>query len=207
MSFSLHPQLTIELNAQAAPSLSNFIVGQNQALCLRLKALVSGDRSERFIYIWGPAGSGRSHLLAAAGSQQNIYCIDDCEQLDQAAAHQAFVQFTQALIEPQHAIVLAGDRPAAQLMLRADLQSRITQCLSFELKPLSDADLRLALADTIAQRGVRTEPDILNYLLNHLPRNMSALRAALDALDQLSLQRKAPISLAMARELFGRQPD
>ncbi len=207
MNLNPHPQLTLSLAGQPAPSLANFVTGQNQAAVDRLRCLLTGDFSERFIYLWGPVGSGRSHLLQACAAQPAITCIDNCEALSDASAHGAFVLFTQALTEPSKAIVVAADRPAAHLALRADLQSRMAQCLSFEIKPLSDKDLRLALAVAIAERGLEASPDILNYLLNRLPRNMPALKAALDALDNMSLQRKAPISLALARELLGSKAD
>jgi DnaA-homolog protein len=196
-------QLTLPLQSQPAATLANYVVGENQSTLLQLRALVNGDRSQRFIYLWGPHGCGRTHLLQACQAGSQILTFDDCQRFSDEQARDAFVAFTQALSDPAQALVLAGDRPATQLQLRADLQSRIVQCLSFELKRLSDADLRLALAVAIAERGIHTAPEILNYLLNRLPRNMTTLRAALDLLDHTSLERKSPISLAMARELFG----
>lgn len=202
-----HPQLTLEMRATAPNSLSNFVVGPNQAVVQRLAALIAGDLSERFVYLWGPSGSGRSHLLSACQGSQHITCIDDCTTLSEAAARAAFVSFTEAVSEPHRAIVVSGDRPASQLALRADLQSRLTQCLSFELHLLPDADLRTALALRVAERGIHTSPDVIHYLLNRLPRNMTSLTGALDALDDMSLARKTPINLALARELLGNSAD
>ncbi len=196
-------QLTLPLQSQPPATIANFVVGENQLALQQLRALISGDKSQRFIYLWGPHGCGKTHLLQACNSGNQIVTFDDCQRLSEVQARDAFIAFTQALSDPAQAIVLAGDRPAAQLNLRGDLQSRIAQCLSFELKLLSDGDLRMALAVAIAERGIHTAPEILNYLLNRLPRNMTSLRSALDLLDHTSLERKLPISLAMARELFG----
>jgi DnaA-homolog protein len=202
-----HPQLTLEIRGKTTQSLANFVVGPNQAAVSCLRRLIAGDVSERFIYLWGASGTGRSHLLSACRQNTNITCIDDCQHLSEAAARDAFVAFTESLSEPERAIVAAGDRPAGQLGLRSDLQSRLTQALSFELKLLPDSDLRTALALCVAERGIQTSPDVVNYLLNRLPRNMTSLTAAFDALDDMSLQRKLPISLALARELLGNQSD
>lgn len=63
-------QLALNLRLRDSASFANFSPARNaEALdCLRraLDTLSGGSPSERVIYIWGPTGSGRSHLLQAA---------------------------------------------------------------------------------------------------------------------------------------------
>lgn len=123
--------------------------------------------------------------------------------MDEPTQREAFIAFTEALVEPNRVLLLAGNCPPATLVMREDLRTRIGHCLIFEVKRLSDEDMRIALALTIAERGVVADPDLIVYLLNRLPRSMGSLRQAVDALDRLSLERKKPLSLALARELLG----
>jgi DnaA-homolog protein len=194
-------QITLSLGEPPAPTLANFVAGENKNAVQSLLDLTHGNYSNRFIYLWGISGSGCSHLLQACTDWAS--CFDDCQSLNDEQQREAFVQFTQALTEPTRCLIFAGDRPPHQLNLRDDLQSRLTQCLVFEVKPLSEQDLRLALALTIAERGIQASPDLIDYLTNRLPRNMGKLRAALDALDRLSLERKKPLNIALAREFLG----
>ena len=71
-----HPmsQLLLDLEPAVLPSFDNFVVGVNAEVVAALQRLVSGavDAGERFLYVWGERGSGRSHLLAAAGDAAGV---------------------------------------------------------------------------------------------------------------------------------------
>src|SRR5258706_15399147 len=58
-------QLLLDIAPPPASRLDNFVPGRNRELIAALEALANGTSSERFIYVWGAAGSGRSHLLRA----------------------------------------------------------------------------------------------------------------------------------------------
>ncbi|MEO8007172.1 MAG: DnaA regulatory inactivator Hda, partial [Betaproteobacteria bacterium] len=58
-------QLALTLAPPPAPALDNFFPGRNIELLALLGNLVAGRDVERSIYLWGDAGSGRSHLLHA----------------------------------------------------------------------------------------------------------------------------------------------
>ena len=152
------------------------------------------------IYWWGEPEVGKTHLLESMRTHAQVW--DDCGSMEDATQRKAFIAFTEALVDSNLVLLLAGNVPPAQLQLREDLRTRIEQCLIFEVKQLSDDDMRIALALTIAERGVVADPDLINLFLNRLPRSMGSLRQAVDALDRLSLERKKPFSLALARELL-----
>ncbi|MCB5364521.1 DnaA regulatory inactivator Hda [Pusillimonas sp. CC-YST705] len=60
-------QLILDLPAAPAPTLSGYVVGGNAAALDALKQLQPG----RALYLWGPSGSGRSHLLQALCAQSS----------------------------------------------------------------------------------------------------------------------------------------
>ncbi len=62
-------QLLLDLGPPPQPTLDNFVVGRNAealAALRRLCAAPVADPPARCLYLWGEAGSGRSHLLRAA---------------------------------------------------------------------------------------------------------------------------------------------
>ena len=76
---SLPKQFALDIGHTPKPSLSNFLAGENLALHSALLALVKAweinaprevsenPLNQRWIYWWGPEGSGRTHLLSAIG--------------------------------------------------------------------------------------------------------------------------------------------
>lgn len=197
-------QLTLPVGVPPEPTLSNYVPGPNGSAVAALKTLVTGGQTNRTIYLWGPKGVGKTHLLQACAKELiSAQWFDDLQDANADRARDCFVAFTQALSEADRILLCAADRPPQALGLREDLRTRLGQCLIFELKPLADEDLKLALSLGIAERGLAVSPDLIDYLVNRLPRNMGSQRAALDALDRLSLERKKPLTLTLARELFG----
>ncbi|WP_397391110.1 DnaA regulatory inactivator Hda [Polynucleobacter sp.] len=78
-SSSLPKQFALDIGHTPKPSLNNFLAGENLALHSALLALVKAweinapressenPLNQRWIYWWGPEGSGRTHLLSAIG--------------------------------------------------------------------------------------------------------------------------------------------
>jgi DnaA family protein len=60
-------QLLLDLQPAQPPSLENFIAGENQELLARLRGLAEPGCFDA-LYLWGPAGSGKSHLLSAVAA-------------------------------------------------------------------------------------------------------------------------------------------
>jgi DnaA family protein len=69
-------QLPLALALQHAPGLDDFVVGRNQRVIDALRRSLDGS-GERIIYLFGPVGCGRSHLLlgqCAAARQRGLHC-------------------------------------------------------------------------------------------------------------------------------------
>jgi len=59
----LMQQLLLELAPPPPPTLENFSRGRNGAAVEALREALAGG--ERFVFLWGPGGSGKTHLLRA----------------------------------------------------------------------------------------------------------------------------------------------
>ena len=58
-------QLVFDIATPPQPTLENFVIGPNAEVLANLRALLVGESHERFVYLWGGTGSGKSHLLQA----------------------------------------------------------------------------------------------------------------------------------------------
>jgi DnaA family protein len=195
-------QLLLELAPPPPPTLENFCPGRNGAALKALReALAEG---ERFVFLWGPGGSGKTHLLrafsgAAVAADREAVAVDDVARLGEGAQVALFDQCNR-LRASGGALAASGGAPPAQLALRPDLRSRLASGIVLQLHPLSDADKVQALALHSARRGMTLERDLIAYLLTHFDRDMGTQIAMLDALDRYSLQRKRPVTLPLLKE-------
>jgi DnaA-homolog protein len=217
-------QLLLDLGAEKPQTLDTFVVGQNEELVQRLRLFVqSADaaQSERFIYLWGDAGAGKTHLLRAlatdararyisAGAKEDdylfdqnvsLYLADDCEQLSPDMQIAAFALFNQVR-ENGGMLITAGDKPPAGLSLREDLRTRLGWGLIYQVHGLTDDEKIAALTQAAQARGITLPSGVLPYLITHFRRDMRSLSAMLDALDQYSLETQRPITLPLLRSLL-----
>ena len=189
-------QLALGISPAPQPTLENFVPGTNAELLARLREFRAGKFPDCVLYLWGEAGSGKSHLLqACAGS--NV--VDDVEKLDDAAQIALFNVINEAR-QSGGAVLAAGNAPPAQLPLREDLKSRLAWGLVYQVKQLSDDDRSTYLRAEAARRGMHMPEEAIGYLLTRMRRDMRSLNAVLDRIDQVSLELKRPITLPLVRE-------
>lgn len=209
-------QLLLDIRPAARPTLDNFIPGPNLELLGHLKKWLAGETAETALYIWGPAGSGKTHLLhalaAAAGGafwdgrgeiapDAPLIAIDDVEALSESAQIDAFDAFNHARAAGRR-FVAAGENAPAGLNLREDLRTRLGWGLVFRIYPLSDVDMQAALAKHAQDLGFDLDPAIANWLLTHASRNLGYLLQLVEALDRYSLQTRRRITLPLLKEIL-----
>lgn len=222
-------QLTLDIRPDATPRFDNFVPGANTELLTRLQVLALCQAPDA-IYLCGPAGSGRTHLLCAtcaaaavlgrqalmvqgahAGDdlplpQDGLLVVDDVEQLSAPAQIALFRAFN-AAGSRRTALLMSGNAPPLRLALREDLRTRIGSALVFEVRPLNDEDKAETLARHARARGMNLPREVVDYLLHHGRRDLPWLLAALDALDAGSLERKRPPTLHLLREVLQARVD
>jgi DnaA family protein len=219
-------QLAFDFSVLPPPTLDNFVSGRNAELTVRLRSLDARGGDERLLYLWGPPGSGRTHLLRAAlarleaaGShviyiastpkttlpdglcEMDAVAIDDVERLNEEA-QVAFFNVYNVFRDAGKTLLAAGNVAPMQLPLRADVVTRLGWGLVYEVHCLSDPEKAQALAEHAAVRGFALQPDLIEYLLTHVRRAMPALLAMLEALDRYSMSAKRAVTMPLLRELL-----
>jgi DnaA family protein len=58
-------QLLLDIKPPSSPTLTSFLPGRNTELLHLLSNILAGREKERFVYLWGGLGCGKSHLLQA----------------------------------------------------------------------------------------------------------------------------------------------
>ncbi|MEZ5614115.1 MAG: DnaA regulatory inactivator Hda [Rhodocyclaceae bacterium] len=219
-------QLTLDIRPEQHPTLANFVAGANAELLARLRALAQPKAFDA-VYLWGPAGCGRTHLLRAtlaaaeaagrrvvlvAGEEAGtelpcppggLLIVDDVDRLGEAAQVALFRAFNSARLAGL-ALLISGPAAPLALALREDLRTRIGQALVYQVQPLGDEDKAATLQSQASQRGLRVEGEVIGYMLRHASRDLPSLMAVLDELDRASLERKRPVTVPLLKEMLAK---
>lgn len=83
-----------------------------------------------------------------------------------------------------------------------DLQSRFSLALVFHLQEAGDDDKLRALQLRASRRGLFLSDEVGRFLLGRLPRSMDALFAALEKLDQASLQAQRKLTIPFVKDVL-----
>jgi DnaA family protein len=212
-------QLLLGISPEWIPALENFVTGRNVELLSALRHALTATQGERGLYIWGETGSGKSHLLQAsvelalASGQSAIYAcgvvpqaaqvvaVDDVGELDEAAQVALFALYNRQR-ESGGMLLVSGMQAPAFLSVRDDLRTRLGWGLVYQVHALNDAEKTQALRQHALARGLELPNEVTTYLLRHGRRDLPALLATLDALDEHCLRLKRAASVPLLKEVM-----
>jgi len=228
MSPKNHPQIPLRIGLRDGATFANFFPGDNAMACHALQ-----HAGEPFVYLWGPEGSGKSHLLQAAchavtevggtaiylalGEEQgmspqmlegmeqmSLVCLDNMEAVaGDEEWEQSLFHLYNRLRDSGSRLIAAGNASPTVLGIKLpDLLSRLGWGPVFQLQPLSDDGKSQALQQRAANRGMQMPPEVATYLMNRAPRDMHALFALLDRLDEVSLAAQRKLTIPFVREII-----
>ncbi len=126
-----------------------------------------------------------------------LVCIDDLQKIvGKKTWEEAFFHLYNRIIDSgARLIVTANVSPKSLGLHLPDVVSRLVWGIVFQMQPLTDEEKLEVLTMRAERRGMMLTEEVGKFILNHCPRHMSTLFAALDALDKISLaaQRKLTI--------------
>jgi DnaA family protein len=216
-------QLTFELKAPPKPTFDNFITGRNQELLGSLMAMLRGEGSERFMYVWGESGAGKTHLAQSFLSfceKHKKVCLN-FDQLDSvtdlrgdeyvfaenidgllAETQVKFFNVYNTIREGSGLVVAFGSVPVHALSLRADVVTRLGWGLVYQVKPLEEVDKIRAMQDFAHGKGFSLAREVISYVLSHYRRDLFSLLSLLEGLDRYSLEVKRKVTVPLVREFL-----
>lgn len=223
-------QLPLPLRLADHAVFASFLPAGNEPLVAALETIADGNGDGA--WIWGPAASGKSHLLQAvcerAGEQaaylplaalsehgpamldglarRRIVCLDDLDTvLGQEAWELALFALCNQLADSTgQLLVAAAMAPRAGPILLPDLRSRLARLPAFQLRPLAELDRLRALQLRASHRGLELPAEAARYMLTRNRRDMASLYELLDRLDREALQAQRRLTVPFVREVLKR---
>ena len=223
-------QIPLPILAEPPRSFDSYLPGPNALALAELTALaLRRDPAAPAppVYLWGPAGCGKTHLLQSLAVQLRgqgrgvgwfdeltplpweadearvLTVFDRCDQFDPARQHAAFALFVDASSRGV-LVAAAGRLPPVDLPLREDLRSRLGWGHVFALQTLGDEEVRAVLLSEARRRGLTLSAEAAAYVLTHHARDLGSLKALLDRADAFTLARKrADLTVPMIKQMVG----
>jgi DnaA family protein len=131
-----------------------------------------------------------------------LVCIDDLHRIaGRPEWEEAFFHaYNRIRDSGGRLVVTANVMPKLLGLALPDLVSRLSWGMVFQLHALTDPEKLMVLMMRAERRGMTLSEEVGKFILNHCPRHMSTLLAALEILDKASLaaQRKLTVPFVKA---------
>jgi DnaA-homolog protein len=223
-------QLALRFPLSERARFDDFLPDGNAELVRRLHELDDGAPGFHGYLLYGAAGSGRSHLLQAAchahGASGAMYlplrdplmtpgvleglealhlvALDDIDAwLGDEAGERALLALYQGLLAAGGRLLVSCAQPPAQLACRfADLCSRLRSMAAYQVRPLDDAGRARLLTRLAARRGLDIAAPVLDFWLTRGPRDLPALLADLDRLDEGAMAAQRRLTVPLVKQVL-----
>lgn len=204
-------QLALPLVEPEAPTLENFVPVGNEEAVVALKKCRAGE-GPQFICLWGPSGSGRSHLLRSLTPCQtrrvpefddavSLYTADNVDKLDAEDWENLFILMNEVRSHPGTRLVTATGKPPQQMTdVRVDVTSRLSWGLVFGIHRLPAKEALAEFVRRCTARGIDLRPEVIHWIETYCPRDMKNLVRLLNAIDTYALQLKRRVTVALLQE-------
>jgi DnaA family protein len=220
-------QLPLRVRLGEAARFDGFICGPNAQVVNRL---TSAD-PPRVLWLWGRAGTGKTHLLQAAcaaisarggaatyldfeaegepalleGCETlDLVCLDGFERIaDDPGWNAAVFRLHTLMQDGAGRLYVASTAPPASLRFSLpDLRSRLLAAPVHQLHELDEDGRVEALERRAARRGLELPREAAVYLVHRMPRDMHSLCGVLDRLDEAALAAQRRLTVPFLRQVL-----
>ncbi len=180
------------------------------------------DWPTRTLAIFGPRGSGKTHLAHVWKARSGAILLDAArlrgreprslmgehgccaiEGADRGVDETAFLHLINAAGEAGGYLLLIGRRPPSRWPIKlADLGSRLKSVPAVGLGPPGDRLLAALLVKQFADRQIRVKEEVVAYLVARMERSADGALRLVEALDSASLAGRRDVTVPLARQVL-----
>lgn len=226
-------QLPLRVRLRDSARLASFLPGRNREV---FASFAGGWQSlPRATWLWGRAGTGKSHLLQAACADAgergaaaayfdlaathepavlegyeafDVVCLDNLDAVARSLPWNAAIFRLHTLLQDGRGrlVVSSTSPPAGLEFALPDLRSRLLAASVHQLQELDEPGQIAALQLRATRRGLDLSEEAAAYLVHRLPRDLHSLFAVLDRLDEASLAAQRRLTIPFLREALEARP-
>ena len=176
---------------------------------------------KRTVNIFGPSGSGKSHLASILKSKTSCLQIETkklsdeiffkfktketliIENLDRKVSEKLLFSLWNIALQDNKYLLITSKKPINSVKFKLrDLTSRVTSSLIIGINLPSDDLISVILAKNFSDKQIKVEKKHIDYIIKRIDRSYEKISQFILTLDKYSLKKGSPFSLKLIKEVL-----
>ena len=176
---------------------------------------------KRIVNIYGPSGSGKSHLTSILKNKTSFLEIDSrnlneeiylkfktkealiIENRDEKISEKVLFSIWNIALQDNKYLIINSINPITSYKFKLnDLVSRVNSCLSIGITLPSDDLISVILAKNFSDNQIKVEKKHIDYIIKRIDRSYEKISQFISTLDKYSLEKGSPFSLKLIKEVI-----
>ena len=176
---------------------------------------------KRTVNIFGPSGSGKSHLASILKSNTSCLQIETkklsdeiffkfktketliIENLDRKVSEKLLFSLWNIALQDNKYLLITSKKPINSVKFKLrDLTSRVTSSLIIGINLPSDDLISVILAKNFSDKQITVEKKHIDYIIKRIDRSYEKISQFILTLDKYSLKKGSPFALKLIKEVL-----
>ena len=176
---------------------------------------------KRIINIFGPPGSGKSHLASILKSKTSCLQIDShelnekiflkfktkealiIENMDEKISERLLFSLWNIALQDNKYLLITSIKPISSYKFKlTDLISRVKSSLAIGIDLPGDDLISVILAKNFSDKQIKVEKKHIDYIIKRIDRSYEKISQFILTLDKYSLKKGSPFSLKLIKEVL-----
>ena len=176
---------------------------------------------KRTVNIFGPSGSGKSHLASILKSKTSCLQIETknlsdeiffksktkealiIENLDEKVSEKLLFSLWNITLQDNKYLLITSKKPISSFKFKLrDLMSRVISSLIIGINLPSDDLISVILAKNFSDKQIKVEKKHIDYIIKRIDRSYEKISQFILTLDKYSLKKGKPFSLKLIKEVL-----
>ena len=176
---------------------------------------------KRIANIFGPPGSGKTHLTSILQSKTSVLTIKSktlndkiffkfktkevliIENLDEKVSENLLFSIWNMALQDNKYLLITSDKPINTYKFKLpDLKSRLSSSMIIGVKLPSDDLIGVILTKNLSDKQIKIENKHVDYIIKRIDRSYEKISQFILTLDKYSLKKGSPFSLKMIKEVL-----
>jgi len=176
---------------------------------------------KRIVNIFGPSGSGKSHLASILKNKTSCLQINSnelnekifiryktketliIENLDKKISEKLLFSLWNVALQDNKYIMTTSKKPISSYKFKLkDLESRVKSSLIIGINLPNDDLISVILAKNFSDKQIKVKKKHIDYIIKRIDRSYEKISQFIFTLDKYSLKKGSPFSLKLIKEVL-----
>ena len=213
-------QLLLKFPSRKAYSKEDFYVSSSNNEAFKL--IESWPKwIKKAVNIFGPAGSGKTHLTSILKNKTSLITIESdklddeiffkfklkevliIENLNENISENLLFSLYNVSLQDNKYLLITSKKPINKLNFKlVDLRSRLNSTTIIGIDLPSDELISVILSKNFSDRQIEVEKKHIDYIIKRIDRSYEKISQFISTIDKYSLKKSSPFSLKLIKEVL-----